>query len=463
MRALRPGYINQWARCSLSETPGLIAGAPNRREVIMLGLGIGIGAAAIGGGLRQRTWALANRPVTVWGDSLSAGAGASGAGLAFPAQAAALPRAARDIDNRGVGGQTSTQIAARQGGVPITVTVPDGAIPARIDQSWDFTEGLQGWGPRRAVAPYAEVAVDGDALRLTTVGTAQSGAQLWLGATLPSGTVVTVEFDLEINAPWLEVGLVNAESAAQASGGWAATTGFSQGGHKVLNFTVGDAAEPQATALLFMAHTQIGSYRIRNLRVVSDSPVALSGQSVDVLMESGAPAGEMPARIGDAAGIVRTDAGGNWSFTRTSAGAEVACPGTVTVIPDSAGDTGTRTLWIWAGRNNHTDPEVVKSDIAAMVAHAGHGHVLVGSVLTSAVDSTPARQGILQLNSDLSAIYDDRFVDLMAALQAASDGGAEDSADVADDLVPRSLRSDAVHLNDAGYGVVALAFSEARY
>ena len=121
MRALRPGYINQWARCSLSETHGLIAGAPNRREVIMLGLGIGIGAAAIGGGLRQRTWALANRPVTVWGDSLSAGAGASGAGLAFPAQAAALPRAARDIDNRGVGGQTSTQIAARQGGVPITV------------------------------------------------------------------------------------------------------------------------------------------------------------------------------------------------------------------------------------------------------------------------------------------------------------------------------------------------------
>ncbi|MEQ3625733.1 MAG: hypothetical protein ABNH26_03480 [Celeribacter sp.] len=404
-----------------------------------------------------------NRPVTVWGDSLSAGAGASGAAAAFPAQAAGLPTVPRDIENRGVGGQSSTQIAARQGGVPITVTVPAGAIPARIDRMWNFTDGLQGWGPRRAVAPHAEVTVEGDALRLTTTGTAQSGAQLWLDATLPAGTVVTVEFDLEIDAPWLEVGLVNAESAAQASGGWAATTGFSQGGHKVLSFTVGDGPETQATALLFMAHTHVGSYRIRNLRVVSDITVALTGQSIDVLIESGSPAGEMSARIGEAAGIVRTDAQGNWSFARSSAGAEVACPGTVTLRPDTAGDTGTRTLWIWAGRNNHDAPEAVKSDIAAMVAHAGHGHFLVGSVLTSTADTQAARQGIVDLNAELSAIYDTRFVDLMAALGAASDGGAEDSADIADDLVPRSLRSDAVHLNDAGYGIVALAFSEARY
>ena len=55
------------------------------------------------------------------------------------------------------------------------------------------------------------------------------------------------------------------------------------------------------------------------------------------------------------------------------------------------------------------------------------------------------------------------FVQHLIMPYAHSLGRHKRRADVADDLVPRSLRSDAVHLNDAGYGVVALAFSEARY
>lgn len=59
------------------------------------------------------------------------------------------------------------------------------------------------------------------------------------------------------------------------------------------------------------------------------------------------------------------------------------------------------------------------------------------------------------LNARLSARYGSRFVDLMGLLQAANDGSGNDLADIAAGYVPRSKRSDAVHLNNAGYAVVA--------
>ncbi len=50
----------------------------------------------------------------------------------------------------------------------------------------------------------------------------------------------------------------------------------------------------------------------------------------------------------------------------------------------------------------------------------------------------------------------------MAALMAANDGSPTDLADVAARHVPSSLRSDSIHLNDAGYAVVAAAFKAAH-
>jgi lysophospholipase L1-like esterase len=52
-------------------------------------------------------------------------------------------------------------------------------------------------------------------------------------------------------------------------------------------------------------------------------------------------------------------------------------------------------------------------------------------------------------------VYGPRFVDVLAALRVAVDGSPEDAADVAAGYVPRSKRSDPVHLNDAGYAIVA--------
>jgi lysophospholipase L1-like esterase len=114
------------------------------------------------------------------------------------------------------------------------------------------------------------------------------------------------------------------------------------------------------------------------------------------------------------------------------------------------------------GRNNFSSPVTVKANIASAVAALTTTHYLIHSVLPSADDSAGSVTNIATLNSDLATVYGTRFVDMLAPLQAASNGSAGDLADVAAGIVPRSLRFDAVHLNAAGYTIVANALYAKR-
>ena len=66
--------------------------------------------------------------IVVWGDSTTSGVGASSADLSYPAQLQALT--GRSTFNGGVSGQTSDQIAAREGGSPALLTFPANALPS---------------------------------------------------------------------------------------------------------------------------------------------------------------------------------------------------------------------------------------------------------------------------------------------------------------------------------------------
>ncbi len=68
--------------------------------------------------------------IVAWGDSLTAGGGASGAATRYPAVASAAFNPDCPVSNQGIGGQTSTAIAARQGGVPVLLTVAGNQLPA---------------------------------------------------------------------------------------------------------------------------------------------------------------------------------------------------------------------------------------------------------------------------------------------------------------------------------------------
>lgn len=118
---------------------------------------------------------------------------------------------------------------------------------------------------------------------------------------------------------------------------------------------------------------------------------------------------------------------------------------------------------IWAGTNNRTAPETIKADIASMVAALGDNdhYVVIGLMgLSDDIAGTDNYNTIIQLNTDLAALYPDKFIDIRSYLIAngLSELGitptAQDTADLANDIVPDSLRIDATHLTSDGYSVV---------
>lgn len=118
----------------------------------------------------------------------------------------------------------------------------------------------------------------------------------------------------------------------------------------------------------------------------------------------------------------------------------------------ASADSKRLTQIFWMGTNNAADPMTVKADIAACVAGLnGHARYLVIPPHRSAGNALPAA-AYAALESDLAALYGERYLNLRTALNAYHDGSANDLADIADGLVPRSLRlpSDAIHLNDLG-------------
>ena len=122
------------------------------------------------------------------------------------------------------------------------------------------------------------------------------------------------------------------------------------------------------------------------------------------------------------------------------------------------------TVVIWAGRNDDIgDPAATLRNIAAMTDSLPAGSRLLVLGLLNA-DTRRERRGgdhyaqILDLNRQLQARYGRRFLPLRELLIArAVPIDDEDRAAVAADVVPPSLRSDALHLNDRGDALAAYA------
>ena len=70
---------------------------------------------------------------------------------------------------------------------------------------------------------------------------------------------------------------------------------------------------------------------------------------------------------------------------------------------------------------------------------------------------TALRGELIKINQLLKSKYPNNYVDVNAALALSGDGSATDNANIADGIVPASLRSDSIHLTPAGYNVVAQA------
>ena len=121
---------------------------------------------------------------------------------------------------------------------------------------------------------------------------------------------------------------------------------------------------------------------------------------------------------------------------------------------------------IWSGRNNvytgtGTGPAYVLADIATMVSQLTSSNYLVLSVLNGDYGGWDSVGGggyadITSLNASLAATYGTHYIDIRSILVASYNPLLTlDVSDHTRDIVPSSLRSDAIHLNTAGYAIVA--------
>ena len=128
-------------------------------------------------------------------------------------------------------------------------------------------------------------------------------------------------------------------------------------------------------------------------------------------------------------------------------------------------DTAGHGSWInvfWYGQNNEDQPERIKADIAASIAALapGNSRFIVLSVINEAIPAeikgAPGYATIVQLNSDLAALYPQNYLDVRRELVNHYDpNNPRDVADYQNDVVPSSLRFDEIHLNNDGSVLVA--------
>lgn len=188
--------------------------------------------------------------------------------------------------------------------------------------------------------------------------------------------------------------------------------------------------------------------------------VAVTDKNINVLFDAGVYTGTILGSIAGVPGTMSTDGAGAWTFTRTDSGdATAVAPGTQFILDEAVAFRG-YTHWLNPGRNDVPDTATILAGVAAMVSYLGHTRYRVLSVLSSTLDGTPVLDAIDATNAALASIYGPRYVDSRAALFAANDGSANDLADIAARFTPRSLRSDNLHLTDAGYEIVGIAIAQ---
>ncbi|WP_233805611.1 hypothetical protein [Paraburkholderia sp. HP33-1] len=165
--------------------------------------------------------------------------------------------------------------------------------------------------------------------------------------------------------------------------------------------------------------------------------------------------------------LQRTAAGGppstteSYTFTRDSAGSAVPCAAGSAFLADTEGyDMWTAIIWV--GRNNYADPSTVIADVKSIVQwlKPAGAHFAVLSVIKGEYSyeyaGAQGAQDIDDINASLKAAYPDNFIDVETTLVNSYDPSLpQDVMDHNNNIPPTSLRSDTVHLNDAGYTIVA--------
>lgn len=432
------------------------------------GLGIGLGWLT-----RLMTSELT--PIAAWGDSLTAGAGRSSDAFRYTSIAATDYTPPREIAMLGIGGQTSTQIAARMNAIPILVELQDTVEVTDFERLWDFSAELDGAFAYATGVATTEVAIENGQLRATKTNNASGSFGIKIGLqSLGNFPLLANGESVRVRGTIIAIGNTDIQIGLQGGGsGWASNVVASNVGAFDITLSAirdlydgtpylllcgGDATSPQRSTIIIddIRISRPGTSTINRLAIPASGGQSIVSKNINILYASGNFSGNQNGWLAGVYGTMSTDSAGNWTFTREEPGELVECAADTSFITELGETMRQRIAWLWLGRNGAQDGHDVFDDIAAAVASLGHNRYLVGSILipTNYDDSTA-------LNARLKATYGARFVDVLSDLIGANDGSEGDLEDVASGYTPRSLRVDGVHLNDAGYAIVAAGFKAA--
>ena len=216
-----------------------------------------------------------------------------------------------------------------------------------------------------------------------------------------------------------------------------------------------------------------------NLLTVTDNIIPASG-AVNITASSQAPitsqgGGPIAGTLAGIAGKVSATFDSNgirstYSFTRTTPGAALKIDAATPFIPEED-DHPFEISVFWYGRNNfwtgRTDfdnaKREVKEALAASIARLKplNKRFIVMGVLNDDKEAeykgTAKYKAIVELNEELKALYPRNFIDIRSVLVRSYDpSNTKDVENFANDVPPFSKRSDTLHLNVAGYYLVAL-------
>lgn len=258
-----------------------------------------------------------------------------------------------------------------------------------------------------------------------------------------SGGVETNSFPAQL-ATELAVGVLNAGIPAESSSEIAGR----QGGAPLL-------ARPTSGALLGTGRTPL------TIRRASD------GQTVDNLARL-AFRYFNPVKLAGRMGSIDYDtATSTWGFTPiTPGGTNLTIRNPAPIYPMSARRFRGLTQIAWVGTNNILETDQIVGDIEAMEQHVWSLDARMLSIgpfnREGQIPGTAAHTALLATERQLALTRGRRHINARRYLidYGLADAGitptAQDQADIANDLVPTSLRNDNVHLNQTGYRMVAL-------
>jgi hypothetical protein len=229
----------------------------------------------------------------------------------------------------------------------------------------------------------------------------------------------------------------------------------------ITNWAVGGQTSTQIAA---RAGAYVSLLTVSGNQIPASGAVAVTARTVSLITSQGNQS--LLGWLGGIYGTLTRASDDSYSFTRSAAGSATYCAPKSPFVPDVAGHD-LDTLIVFLGRNNLSEVDNIKRDIARCVAlqKTAEKRFLIitppnGGTLTSGASTTEGTGSATLAN--IKAIedwtvqeYGDRVLKVREYSFQFNNGSADDLDDVAKETVPRSLRIDSVHWTTALHGYVA--------